>query len=224
MQLPALIASLIFAAVFAIDSLAEDLDDRSDSVSQKPIRIRVNRNALNDYYEFSQMAPENYFTLFNNRHSNREVAEVWLLKLALQKGGWNNPIKLFPGDDRYDASVALLNKGRVLMNSDSTWLGSISNLADKVYISPPLLRRGELEAGLYTAANSPLLQSAEVNVTALSSIASRFWEVDWAVLQSLNLRQLQHHDSYYYMLKAVDRGLCYSCFKPAPTWLCAGWD
>ena len=107
-----------------------------------------------DIYNYAQeiLAGKTPFELENFFGSNaqRDVIEFILIQKALSLGGINFKFDFITGN--YDArNPKLLQEGLLLINFDSMWLSHAKKIEKDVYISYPVIRKGEYWAGVYTS-------------------------------------------------------------------------
>lgn len=139
-------------------------------------------------------------TDFTGRYASRDVVEYILLLQALHLGGYDGeskPVSI----DYYARSIRLIKQGAIHLTSSPLWLQDIQSESDNIFISDPLVREGEFEAGLYIyAAKRHLLayQSLE-QIQQLTAVSNRNWQSDWQVLESLNLSGITHSGQFTYM-------------------------
>jgi len=141
---------------------------------------------------------------FTGKDSRRDVIEFILIQQALALGGSKIDFSFTLGN--YDArNIKLVQSGMLLVNFDSMWLSYIENLQDEVYISEPIIRKGEYWAGLYTSTdNERALQVKTLaDLQKLSVISSKNWHVDWKTLTELKPRALIHDEEWLSMAKLV---------------------
>jgi hypothetical protein len=142
---------------------------------------------------------------FSGDNSRRDVIEFILIQQALALGGSTIDFSFAVGN--YDArNVKLVQSGMLLINFDSMWLSYIGELQDDLYISDPIIRKGEYWAGLYTAVDNEraLKVKTLTDLKELSVISSKNWHVDWKTLMELNPKTLIHDEEWLSMAKLVN--------------------
>ncbi len=144
---------------------------------------------------------------FSGVNSQRDVVEFILVQQALKLGGFDAEFNFLQGN--YDGrNIKLLRKGLLLTSFDTIWRSALINDDSNVFISEPVIRKGEYFAGLYTN-KANLARLASMNLTHLNDISvvsSRDWHVDWITLQSFKPKQLLHESDWIVMAKTVSRG------------------
>lgn len=144
---------------------------------------------------------------FEGKDSQRTVVEFILVQQALALGGSNLEFTFLTGN--YDARNAkLLQGGLLLINFDSMWLSHAKTFIDDVYISDPVIRKGEYYAGIFTAFNKKdkIIIKNLSDFQKLSVISSKHWPVDWQTLLQLKPKSLTHEEEWISMAKLVSMG------------------
>lgn len=175
--------------------------------SRKPITVTVET----DIYHYAQSLLGNddlmTFHAFDRAYCQRDVVEFILVQRALKLGGAALNFRFATGN--YDArNVRLVVDGFLLLSFDTVFLSQASPLADAVYISSPMIRSSEYEAGIFVSADN--LKKLQVrraeDVQQLSFVSSRDWPQDWQLLTELKPKQLVHEGDWISMAKMVSRG------------------
>lgn len=144
---------------------------------------------------------------FEGKDIQRTVVEFIIVQQALILGGLDLEFTFVTGN--YDARNAkLLQDGLLLINFDSMWLSHAKTLSNDVYISDPVIRKGEYYAGLFTAfskKNSIIIKNLS-DFQKLNVISSKHWPVDWQTLLQLKPKSLTHEEEWVSMAKLVSMG------------------
>lgn len=175
--------------------------------SAKPITVTVET----DIYHYAQTLLGNddimSFHAFDRAYCQRDVVEFILVQKALKLGGANLTFRFATGN--YDArNVRLVVDGFLLLSFDTVFLSQANALADSVYISSPMIRSSEYQAGIFVSEanlHKFKVRSAE-DLQALSFVSSRDWPQDWQLLTALKPKQLIHEEDWISMAKMVSRG------------------
>lgn len=143
---------------------------------------------------------------YTGKNSQRDVVEFILVQQALILGGADIKFNFIYGN--YDArNVKLLNEGLLLLSFDSLWLSATEQYKENLYVSEPLIRKGEYYAGVYTAEQSVAKYNAKtLTLSELTMVSSKDWHVDWLTLQQLKPKKLLHESDWIVMAKMVSRG------------------
>lgn len=141
---------------------------------------------------------------YSSPNAQRDAVEFILIQQALALGGSNIQFSFLLGN--YDArNIKLLLDGSLLINFDSMWLSQIQQYSDELYISEPIINKGEYWAGLYTAVdNKKALATKNLSdLQNLSVISNRNWFVDWKTLNQIKPKALIHDEEWISMAKLV---------------------
>lgn len=144
---------------------------------------------------------------FTGKNSLRDVAEFILVQKALALGGSDIKFSFTLGN--YDAkNTRLLRDGLLLIGFDSIWYSQVKDLQADVYISDPIIKKGDYWAGIYTSeANKNIIEIKTIDdFKKLSVISSRHWLVDWQTLTEISPMKLKHEEEWLAMAKLVDLG------------------
>jgi len=172
--------------------------------SQAKIPITVE----NDVYHFAQalIGEQKIVNIenFSGPDSHRDVVEFILVQKALALGGSTLEFTFTLGN--YDArNIKLLQSGLLLISFDSLWLSHVSKLTKDVYISAPVIKRGEYMAGVYTSINNDkaLSTTSLADLRELSIISNKNWHVDWKTIIELAPKSITHDEEWLSMAKLV---------------------
>jgi len=141
---------------------------------------------------------------FSGPNSHRDVVEFILVQKALVLGGSTLDFTYTLGN--YDArNIKLLQSGLLLISFDSLWLSHVSKLTEDVYISAPVIKRGEYLAGVYTSKNNDKALSTKslADLRKLSIISNKNWHVDWKTILQINPKSITHDEEWLSMAKLV---------------------
>jgi hypothetical protein len=141
---------------------------------------------------------------FSGPNSHRDVVEFILVQKALALGGSTLDFTFTLGN--YDArNIKLLQSGLLLISFDSLWLSHVSKLTEEVYISAPVIKRGEYLAGVYTSTNNNKALSTKnlADLKKLSIISNKNWHVDWKTILQIAPKSITHDEEWLSMAKLV---------------------
>lgn len=192
--------------------------------AEDTITILTQQDVYNDYLRFIDARDPLTVTHFDGPGSRRDVIEVLLVQQALVLGGMRLPVKLVKVDNSSDSYTRYLKEilsGNATMGGNSAWLVDLANIKDKIYISAPLIRPGEFEAGLYTTPDNKTALSARnlADVQMLTAVVAESWKPDVATLNSLKLRNVLETQSWDSMVGMVEKGradVLLAPFQPTP--------
>ena len=181
------------------------------SMANAPSKPKVEITIESDIYHYAQAIiqdkPIASITQFKHKTVQRDVVEFILIQQALLLGGLELEFdfKLCNYDAR---NILLLEKGLLLMSFDSVWLSQANSMSDSVYISEPVITKGQYMAGLFTKAGNEVANKVaqQLNLHDVSIVSSHDWPVDWQTLQMLKPKSLLHESDWISMAKMVSRG------------------
>lgn len=145
-------------------------------------------------------------TDYSGENAQRDVVEFILIQQALILGGADIEFNFIYGN--YDArNLKLLNEGLLLLSFDSLWLSATEKYKDNLYISEPLIEKGDYFAGIFTSErHKEKYSKVPISINDMSFVSSKDWHVDWLTLQSLKPKKLIHESDWIVMAKMVSRG------------------
>ncbi|WP_246058182.1 hypothetical protein [Litorilituus lipolyticus] len=114
----------------------------------------INVSVETDTYKYAQEIlkgrPAIEVTNYASPNSQRDVVEFILVQKALALGGLELKFSITTGN--YDArNIKLLRSGLLLISFDSMWHSHVNQFADELFISAPIIEKGEYMAGIYTS-------------------------------------------------------------------------
>ena len=169
--------------------------------------ITVDRDVYQDVLQFLDGRNVQQVEHFNSPLARRDVVDFVLIQQAIALGGVTLNVRFEPGN--YDArNIRSVVSGILLVSLDSFWRSELDKVANDIYISEPLIRRGEYFAGLYTAPDNhkALLVRSVEQLRKLSVISNSDWSADWHTLQQFDLPYLINEKSWSSQAKLVSRG------------------
>lgn len=148
-------------------------------------------------------------TDFAGEGSRRDVVELVLLQQALHRGGYRQELR-FTFAESYRRISEELVAGRAAVTGTSMWATDLAELGDVVAASPPVVRRGEFLAGLYTAPGrrEALEGLAVSDLCTLSVVSNRDWTVDWRTLEAIGFERRMETKTWLTMVRMVSGGRC----------------
>ena len=171
------------------------------------IDITIEADTYNSALEVLANRKPSQFDNFEEKDIQRTVVEFILVQQALALGGSKLKFTFVTGN--YDArNVKLLQEGLLLINFDSMWLSHANTFVDDVYISDPIIRKGEYYAGIFTSINNKdkfIIRNLS-DFQKLNVISSKHWPVDWQTLLQLKPKTLIHEEEAISMVKLVTIG------------------
>jgi len=143
---------------------------------------------------------------FGGEHSRRDVIEPVLLMKALEYGMPNAHVDLLAFETSHERHLQLIADGEFDLSGTTVWGSDL----DSKYLSLPLIRHGEFEAGIYTSpSNKKALKAQSLEeVRNLTFVSSKKWLVDWKTLSELAPKEVFHANRWKFMPKMVMAGRC----------------
>lgn len=175
--------------------------------SSDAIVIFIRDDVYEDYQQF--LAGRDVLSIHEFKHKNmrRDVADMVLLQQALALGGFKSQFSYVPGKVNF-RNTKMLETGELLLSFDSYWLIDAKELASSVYISDPVIRRGEYFAGIYTSPNNQktLQLKSLADLHELTGVSTPKWQTDWKTMSSLPLKKLIREDEWLSQARIVHMG------------------
>ena len=168
------------------------------------ILIYIKDDVYTDYQNFIGDQNVHAIKNFSGKNIRRDVVDMILAQQALRLGGFTPEFSYAPGKVNF-RNTKMLQEGSLLISFDSYWQKDAQALADKLYISAPVIRNGEYFAGIYTNPNNQKVLQIKTlaDIKNLTSISTPRWRTDWATLQALPLKELIKENSWISMMRMV---------------------
>ncbi|OCQ20634.1 hypothetical protein A7985_16530 [Pseudoalteromonas luteoviolacea] len=143
---------------------------------------------------------------FSTQFVRRDVIDMILLHKALLLGGFDKPFKYRPGNINF-RDTNLLEQGKQLLSFDTYWYEEALNKKDKLFISDPVVRKGEFYAGLFYAKGNTRMQklSSIDDLQALTAVSSSRWLIDWQTLSDMPLKRLVNETTWAAQAQMVNK-------------------
>jgi hypothetical protein len=190
-----IILLFIQSCFYAVPSKAED------------ILIYIRDDVYEDYITFLDGRDVHTIDNFSGRNIRRDVVDMIIAQQALKIGGFEHNFKYAAGKINF-RNTKMLASGRLLISFDSYWLADAKALNKSVYISQPIIRKGEYIAGIYTSPeNKAVLAIKELSdLQNFTAVSTPKWRTDWQTLQSLPLKELIQEDEWLSQARMVNLG------------------
>ncbi len=142
---------------------------------------------------------------FSGKAVRRDVVDMIIAQQALKLGGFNHTFRYAAGKVNF-RNTKMLQNGLLLISFDTYWQQDAQALADKVYISAPVIRNGEYVAGIYTSPNNNKVLAIKslADLQTLTAVSTPLWRTDWQTLQALPLKELIQENSWLSMARMVN--------------------
>jgi len=171
------------------------------------ILIYIRDDVFDDYQKFVAGRNVQDIHNFTGQKIRRDVVDMIIAQQALKLGGFNYHFNYAAGKVNF-RNTRLLQTGKLLISFDSYWLKDAQTLANEVYISKAVIRKGEYIAGIYTSPkNKAVLAIKKLeDLKQFTAVSTPKWRTDWATLSSIPLKKLLRNDEWLSMARMVDIG------------------
>jgi hypothetical protein len=170
----------------------------------RDITIFIRDDVYADYQSFVKDRDVASIGNYSGNNIRRDVVDMIIAQQALQLGGFPHHFTYLPGKLNF-RNTMLLQQGKLLMSFDSYWFVDAQAISDSVYISAPVIRKGEYLAGIYTHPDNKKVLAIKTldDLTELTAVSTPKWRTDWATLQQLPLKELIREDEWLSMARMV---------------------
>ncbi len=157
----------------------------------KPYTMLVSYNVLFDYKNFIKGKDVLQIKEYGGEHSRRDVIEMVLFQQALHLGGHTEKVE-FKIADNIKRRLDEISSGNATTSYDSVWLSDLVNKKNQLYISQPVIRNGEFEAGFYIMDNmEEIFKVTKIEeIRQLVAVCNSRWSVDWKTLEFFNPKEI----------------------------------
>ncbi len=175
--------------------------------SEKSISIFLRDDAYDDYLSF--LAGRDVHTISDFSKGNitrRDTVDMVLAIQALKLGGFQKTLHFHQGKITL-RNTNILERGEQLISLDSYWWTDANKIKKDAYISQALLKPGEYVAGIFAhPSNTAVFNIKSMDdFKGLTAISTPRWHADWAVLQSLDLKEVLQNSEWLQQIRAVDK-------------------
>lgn len=176
------------------------------SLAKSTITIFIRDDVHKDYLDFLAGRHVSEIDNFSGKTVRRDVVDMIIAQQALLLGGFEYEYSYYPGKVNF-RNTALITDGDLLISFDSYWKKDAERLQDDVFISSPVIRKGEYVAGIYThPSNTKVLSVTTLDeLQRLSAVSTPKWQSDWSTLEALKLNRLVREDEWLSMAQMVNR-------------------
>ena len=173
--------------------------------STKTIKVVIEQGVLRDYKIFIKDKNPLEVNNFKEKGTRRSVVELVLLQQALHKGGYEVNIE-FMTSPTSSRELLQIKDASAITAATSLWLHNLETISDFIYISDPLIRNEEFEAGLYTVhTNKKVLSMKTIEeIQTLTAISNKNWIPDWHTLEELKLKKVLHTLKWKSMTRMIN--------------------
>jgi len=166
----------------------------------------IRDDVLENYVKFVGDRDVLQINSFESEFIRRDVVEMVLVQQALKLGGFDIDFVYASGRVNF-RNTRLLEQGKLLLSFDSYWYADAQALADSVYISEPVIRRGEYHAGIFASPEHPSIFKVKEldDLQQFTAVSTPRWKTDWATLSSLPLKELIREDEWVSQANMVSK-------------------
>ncbi|AZZ99070.1 hypothetical protein [Pseudoalteromonas sp. R3] len=137
--------------------------------------------------------------------SHIEIIEMVLLQQALFLGGETREVIFNPKPSVNILEFTDMIAGESLILARTVWHEDVINYRGSVYVSDPVVKFGEYEAGIYVAKrNQALHQTTRDGLEQLTLVANPRWRVDWHALTNSKMNLVSFIGPWESMLNMVE--------------------
>jgi hypothetical protein len=168
------------------------------------IDIYIRDDVYEDYLKFVDGRNVLAITKFDSPFLRRDVADMVVLQQALALGGFAKKFNYIPGKVNF-RNTKMLENGELLLSFDSYWLTDAKTISDKIYISDPVIKKGQYLAGIFASPdNKKVFAITSVEQLAkLTAVSTPKWKTDWQTLSTLPLKELVQEDEWLSQARMV---------------------
>ncbi|AUJ69019.1 hypothetical protein [Pseudoalteromonas sp. NC201] len=175
--------------------------------ASEALNVFIRDDVLADYQRFVGERDVTKITDFSGQYLRRDVVDMVVAQQALQKGGFDKTFIFTPGFVSFRESN-LLEKGEQLLHFDSYWKADLENKGRLLFISEPVIQKGQYFAGIYHGIDNQKVKQLkeEQGLTQLTSVSNPKWQTDWQTLELLPLKQLHAESDWMSQARMVSKG------------------
>jgi hypothetical protein len=137
-----------------------------------------------------------------SQYSNRNIACIVIIMQALHKGGYPAKLSIIKAPN-YARELSMVKNGHSVIMHQDTWNTAFDN--NSVYKSSEIIPRGKFVKGFYVKESDKKMYGVRnlEDLKPFTSVSNSRWEVDWATLEKIGLRNLYTTAKKEYMIKMV---------------------
>ncbi|MDP2634331.1 MULTISPECIES: hypothetical protein [unclassified Pseudoalteromonas] len=170
----------------------------------EPIAIYLRDDVYNDYKRFLGGKEPIQVKDFNTKFIRRDVVDMIIAQQALHLGGFTKTFDYQVGKINF-RNTRLLEKGDLLISFDSYWYEDTKAFNGEVFISDPVIRKGEYFAGIFASPDNKAVFNIKnlSDFNTLTSVSTPRWRTDWHTLSQLPLKELIREDEWLSQVRMV---------------------
>lgn len=178
------------------------------SASHASILIYIRDDVLQNYERFLAGRSVHDVDEFTSEFVRRDVVDMVLAQQAIKLGGFNGLFEYASGRVNF-RNTRLLESGMLLMSFDSYWMSDAEAMEDFIYVSKPVIRKGEYYAGIFASPKHPSIFNVNSvdELRQYTAASTPRWRTDWQTLDALSLRELIREDEWVSQAQMVSKML-----------------
>ena len=171
------------------------------------ILIYIRDDVYEDYIKFVNGRDVLKIENFSGKNIRRDVVDMIIAQQALKIGNFQHEFTYAAGKLNF-RNTKMLESGRLLISFDTYWLSDAKALNDSVYISAPVIRKGEYIAGIYTSPNNKAVLAIKElsDLQNFTAVSTPKWRTDWQTMQAIPLKDLIQEDEWLSQARMVNLG------------------
>ncbi|WP_286235217.1 hypothetical protein [Thalassotalea sediminis] len=176
-----------------------------NTVTAEEIIISIRDDVYVDYKQFLNGRNVLQVQDFSGKTIRRDVVDMIIAQQALKLGGFEHTFHYSPGKLNF-RNTKMIQQGKLLISFDSYWLSDALALQENVYISKPVIKRGEYVAGIYTSPKNKAVLSIRTleDLKRFTATSTPKWRTDWKTLQDLPIKELIREDEWLSQARLVN--------------------
>ncbi len=181
------------------------------------VDVLIEDSVYDDYFRFLNGRAVQDIQDFSTVGARRDVVDMVLVQQAIRLGGLNLNFQ-FKRSDFSARSPKLFIRGEALVSFDSVWRNAVRKYEQHVYISSPVIERGQYVAGLWTSPGNgkALAVRTSADLQQLTAVSSKSYEADWRTLEGLKLKNIRDEYAWISMATLVSKGWIDVMLAPFP--------
>ncbi|WP_249365848.1 hypothetical protein [Pseudoalteromonas sp. NEC-BIFX-2020_002] len=193
---------------FSVSALRDDVAIseaiKNFKTTDNNVVIYIRDDVYHDYMRFLNGRKVQDVNDFSGQFIRRDVVDMIIAQQALLLGGFNKQFSYQIGKVNF-RNTKLLEQGELLLSFDSYWSQDANALSDKVFISDPVIRKGEYFSGVFTSpSNCKVFEIKHLSdFSQLTSVSTPRWRTDWDTLSALPLKSLTREDEWLSQVRMV---------------------
>lgn len=183
-------------------------------------RVPVPQDVIDDYQLLVGGRGAINLKHYSGKGARRDVVELVLVQQALALANSEFVIEFVPMRS-YQAILEDVAFGKFIMAGSSVWRADALSIPDGFWVSEPVIRQGQFEAGFYTSSTNDQalgVKSLE-ELQRLKAVTNRHWRPDWDTLEGLGLtktRDVRSWESIVRLLASHRADITLASFNAEP--------